>query len=211
MAPTENKLEDAVKKDVKPVAPPAAVPIDPEEHEALRGMVAQMRKDIDSMKKAPATGATIRNRTKTHEVFLREYAEGDTVVGIVTKLYNVREKKDPSENKRYIGLCTLDVVNPITKKETTVKDVDYLVFLNEAKRVLAKVSNWKREVRYEVDPKKGGGGVGPLKRVIGENEVVVDNNFEFEVGYTDHAYTLMICEGHFDGAVMETDEKALNI
>lgn len=171
----------------------------------LRGMVEGLQAQLKGLTAGRRTGATQRNRTRQHVCTLREFAVDDEVKGLVTKLYGVKEIKDKTENKRFYGICSVDVLNPLTKETTTYRDVDYLQFLNNAQKVKAKILNWRKEVRYEVE------AIGPLYKQTQDNSFIAETDYEFEVGYTDHNFTLEVVEGAYAGAVVETDDKALNI
>jgi hypothetical protein len=180
------------------------------EVDELRGLVAGLTEKVSAMN-APRSGATVRNRVKEHVCSLRELKVDDKILGVVSKLYNVREVKDAFEANKNKALCHVDWVNPKTKEKGTTKDVNYLEFLDQAERVTAKIIVWKRERRFEVDPRKGGGGIGPLYKQSHENETVVDSNYEFEVCYEDQTFTLEITSGEFVGEVTEDAGGGINI
>jgi hypothetical protein len=170
------------------------------EMDDLRGLVSELTGQVKKLseKKNPGSGV-VRKRVKEHTAFMREYSVKDSPVGLVTKLYDVKEVQDKTENKRYIGLCKIDVLNPKTGETKSFKDINYLEFLDQCPKVLTSIVRWDKTVRYETDPRKGGGGTGAVLKQGVNNEYVVDFEHDFEVGYIDHTYTLKVLEGAFEG------------
>lgn len=177
----------------------------------LRDLVEGLKKQVGILSGAARGGSTLRKRTKDHFVTMREYVEDDKVLGVVVNLYDVKEVKDPTENKRFYGLCKLDVLDPRTEKVKTYKDVNYLEFLNNTKRVQAKVVKWEKTERAETDPRRGGGGSGSLVKQTLSNSYVSDELIDFEVVFIDHSFELEFTEGEFEGLKVTIDEKGLNI
>lgn len=178
----------------------------------LKGLVESLSEQVSDMKKFPQGQTRVaRKREKEHTVSLRQYEVDGMVKGIVTRIHSIKEVKDRTEAKRLVGMCVLEILEPETGKKEEIRDVDYLAFLNDTARVTAKVLSWNQEKRFEIDPRKGGGGVGAVYKQSANDEYVVDTRFEYEVGYVDNTFTLEILDGVFAGKVITTDERALNI
>lgn len=177
----------------------------------LLGLVESLQSQISDMKKFPQGKNRLQKRTKEHMVTLREFSKDDEAIGLVTRLHSVREVKDRTEAKKLMGVCTIEYMVPESDSVGVDKSVDYLSFLNEAPKVMAKVLSERTEQRFEVDPRKGGGGIGALYKQGPNNEYVADSQFDFEVGYVDHFFTLEVLEGKFAGKVIEVDERAVNL
>lgn len=183
-----------------------------QEVEELRGMVEQLTAQITNLTEntKPKSGV-VRNRTKEHKAYMREYHVDELPVGIVTRLYDVKEVQDKTENRRYIGLCKIDVLNPKTGEMKKYTDVNYLDFLEHCPKVLCDIILVEKVIRYETDVTKGGGGRGALYKQGPNNEYLVDTEYEYEVGYTDFTYTLKPMEGAFTGEVFTNNGSGLNI
>jgi len=183
-----------------------------EQIDKLTDMVTGLKAQLDNLKSAPSPSTTQRKRTQEHVCTLREYENSDNEVeGIVLRIFDVKEVKDKEENKRFYCVSKLEVFDPRTKDKRIVKDVDYIRFLNDARKVECKIVEWTKTPRFETDRARGGGGTGPLIRQTATNNYVAQNDYEFEVGYLDHKYKLLINEGEFRGLEVETDEQAVNI
>lgn len=177
----------------------------------LKGLISELKEDIDEMKRKPKSSSVLRKRVEKHTAFLREFNKDDEVLGIVMQISDVREVKDPTEAKKYMGLCKLNVFNPKTNQQFVQEKVNYLEFLQNANRVKGLIMRDERQKRIETDSRKGGGGTGTLYRQDKNNSVVVEDEHEFEVEYEDHHYFLEIKEGAFKGYIVETDGTALNM
>jgi len=177
----------------------------------LRGIVSELSEKV-SQTSPNRGGGRISKRTNEHFVILREYATEDgEVKGIVNKMYEVKEVKDTQEAKKYKGICTLDIVNPKTGAQETIKNVDWLQFLDQANRVKAKIIKWDKSQRFETDPRKGGGGTGAVYKQGPNNEYLVDTEFDFEVSYVDHEFVVSIEDGAFTGETFKSDGRAFNL
>ena len=192
--------------ETKPTAKPAK-----SETEVLRGMVIAMQDQIAEMKQFPRGKNRVQKREKDYFVFLREYEEGGEVKGIVTRIYGVKEVKDVTEAKRLYGVCSVDYYDVVARKHYTAENVDYLNFLNEAKRVQAAIISEAHTPRIEVDPRKGGGGVGAVYKQGADNEYLVDSEYEYEVQYVDHAYMVKPLEGKYIDTMFEVTDSACNL
>lgn len=177
----------------------------------LKSMVNTLIDEVSKLKNPVRGSNVIRKRTKEHFAFLRELEINDKVVGIVTKLYNVKEHKDPNESRRYYATCSVNYVNPKTGKQETAHNVDWLEFLDKATRVKSQIIKWDRTKRFEIDPRRGGGGIGTVWKQGPNNEYISDMEFEYEVGYEDHMFTLIITEGTFEGDTITNDGSGLNL
>lgn len=147
----------------------------------LKGMVADLTGQVKKLseKKVPGSGV-VRNQTKEHTAFMREYSVKEVPVGLVTKIYDVKEVQDKTESRRYIGLCKIDVLNPRTGEVKMFKDIDYIDFLDACPKVLVSIVRWEKTPRYVEDSRNIDVSGRPL-----------------EVGFTDHEYTLKVMEGAF--------------
>lgn len=191
---------------------PGRPPKSKSEIEELRGLVDSLTSQVLELSKPKVNGSSvIRKRTKTHTATMREYSVDETPLGIVTRIYDVREVQDSQEARRYYGLCKLDVLNPKTGDMKTYKDVNYLEFLDKGRRVMVSIMKLDKTTRFETDVLKGGGGTGALMKQGPNNESVVDYEWDYEVGYTDYEYTLKVMEGEYEGEVFVHDGKGLNI
>lgn len=175
-------------------------------NETVRGLQAQ----IDGLKQR--SGSTRRDREKNHTVTLRQFELNGEPKGIVTKVSEVKEMKDESETRRFYALCTLEVLDPRTQQKMTYKKVNYLEFMNDGHRINAKVLNWKKDKRYETDPKRGGGGIDTLVKVNPKTGLAESlEEFEFEVGYEDHLFHLKIDEGEYEGLEITVTPLTVNL
>jgi hypothetical protein len=165
----------------------------------LQKMVDQMKRDIATLqdKDKPMSRLTLKNKTREHMAFMREFKLEDEVIGLVTKLYDVKEVKDKTEAKRFYGICKVDVLDPKTGKTATHKEVDYLDFLNNARPVKVKITKWEKKHRIETE------STGSLWQQTESNAYVADNDFQFDVEYIDHEYDVEVLEGTFKGSVVQ--------
>lgn len=166
--------------------------------EQLNGLMAQ----VAALKEVPRHGLIRTKRETTHNCTLREYAEDGVVKGIVTRLYDWKEQKDPTEAKRFVGLCKLDILDPRTGKKETVKDVNGLGFLNDARSVQCLIVERNKSTREFVDPRPGV-GVGLRRDTSGK--IVPGSETVFTVIYTDEKFLLEVQDGEFTGMKVEIE------
>ena len=178
---------------------------------SLKAIIADLAGKVDSMSANKSSGVTLRKRTREHNAFLREVELDGEIVGVASRLHSVREVKDPTENKKFYGLCIVEWVDPLTGKTGTAKDVNYLDFLQSAPIVSARIIGHQRTSRIETEIKKGGGGRGTLRRQEADREIIIDNDYQFEVEFIDDVYELEVQDGKFEGATFKNDGRGLNI
>jgi len=189
-----------------------------EDTQDLYALVASMKQEMEGLREEVSgtkTKFNARNdKVKIHEATLRQYEDEDgNIIGLVTKMYDVKEVKDRTEAKRFMGLCKIDVINPATGKEETIKDVDYTHFLNNIPKVDVQISSWKKRNITPVDKREGGGGIGRVVLQTQENEIIQSDDHEFEVEYELSVFELTVLNGEFEGEVitLEVDPRSNNI
>jgi hypothetical protein len=182
------------------------VPTEPTQDYAKKSDIQELKSMMDILTEKFAEKPMQSRYTKhekEHVAFLREYIEEDDKHWIAIKIYNVREKRDPDQAKRYIGMCKIDLFNPETSEQKTI-DADYLRFLQETPQVLAKIVNTTKTERIEQK-------VGPRYNQKENNEVLSEQNFMHEVLFVDVAYEVLVLQGTFKDKIFKCDGKALNM
>ena len=114
------------------------------DEEDIFSLITSLRNEVRELREGKNSSPVlnVRNRVKTHTAQMREFylpvetdepgvdaGVEDEPKGLVVKLHSMKEVKDPTEAKRYYGVCKADVLDPHTGKITTYKGVNYIDFL----------------------------------------------------------------------------------
>lgn len=175
----------------------------------LTDLVKSMKEQLDGLASAvkpfkPTMRKKDRERVTTMRGYVKEQGS-EEIDGVVTRIYNVREIRDTKENKKFYGICNLDILNPVNGKTDTIKDVDYLEFLNHAPHIPLKIKQWVKD-RKEVVVTSG------LYKVQGkENEYLSDNEIDYMIERETHAFVVEVMSGQWAGTTFEADGNAFNI
>lgn len=175
----------------------------------LTDLVKSMKEQLDGLSSVvkpfkPTMRKKDRERVTTMRGYIKEQGS-EEIQGIVTRLYNVREVRDLKENKKFYGLCNLEVMNPATKKVEVVKDIDYLEFLNNAPHIPLRIKQWKKK-RDEIVVTSG------LYRVQGkENEYLSDNEIDYFIEEETHSFVVEVMSGQWAGVQFESNGNSFNI
>ncbi len=177
-------------------------------HGMIEAMKAEMREEFearlskfknDSTQQAP--GTAIRKRTKEKIVRFREVEIDGEVIGLCVGLTNVKTVKDPTDNKRELGYCDLEVLNPKTGKVVKIAKHEYLNFLEGSPQVETKVvREIVSEPRVVTDKGKGGGGIDFIRNYDGSP---TNEEIEFAVTFVDREYVLEVLSGTFTGETFQ--------
>jgi hypothetical protein len=194
-------------------------PVDQMEVKDVQGLLATIAQVQDRLERIE--GKSGDDTPKRRPKFVTEFTalmrevkdEKGEVIGLATKLYNVREVRDTKENKKFYGLCNIDYINPKTGETGTLADADYIHFLEDAIPVLVKIDKWIKETREALDKKEGGGGRGfYMKKDPKTGEETISNEkTDFWIEYPNDKFIVTPSEGIFEGAQFEHDGLGFNL
>lgn len=173
---------------------------------ALEEQVLGLMAQVKTLREPARHGLMRKDRVKVHNCYLREYRDDEEkVVGLVTRLFDWKERKDPEEEKRHIGMCKLEVIDPRTGKSKTIEGVNGLKFLNDALKVDCKIISREKSERVYIDPVHG----YDYARDTAGN-ILHDTELALEVTYLEEKFTLEVLGGEFTGTtvVMEVSDNS---